>query len=220
MKKSLKLVISLVLCLAVVLSFASCSLFYWVVNDGYTGGFPNEPHFYGGNEIYWLETYAEAMEAIEHLEAYDNVIEQGTISSYENEIVDAKYCIIVYTSGSKRLKKGQKWYDHKYSQVTVSYYGFLDKITIEELEHSDINYYRYFTVGNIKDKEVDTSKELSYRCETYKNENGTSFTDCEIVEKETGLSLVGLGYNNIADHCAVLPENFHEEFVETVVFIS
>ena len=47
-------------------------------------------------ETYRVETYDEAMYIIEQLEAHGNEIAGRIISSYENEVVDAKYFFGVY----------------------------------------------------------------------------------------------------------------------------
>ena len=222
MRKIKKSLVALLLLVSVIFSFASCDILFSDNgrDSGYTGGFPNEPHFYSGLKIYWLETYEEAMAAIEHLEAYDNDIKKTLISSYENEVVDAKYCFMVYTSGAKRLKKDQKWYDHKYSQVTVSYYGFLDKITIEELEHSAVNYYRYFCVGLENKSEFDALVEKSYECDATVDDGYENYERCFVTEKDTGRSIARIGYFNINEHMKALPEDFHEEFPKTIVSIG
>ena len=224
MKKSLKLVISLVLCLAMVISFASCNIIG--INQskhpsGYTGGFNPNPKFHVGLEIYWVETYEEAMEAIEHLEAYDNKIGQCIMSSYENEAVDAKYCFKLYKGNTKKRKKGQKWYDHKYSQVTVSYYGFLDNVTIEEIEYSMIGRYKYFSF-DIYDRKLNGSKplEISHTCETQEFFNGERKVNCLIIDTERNCSVAELYYMNINDHWEELPVDFHEKFIKSIVPIG
>ena len=226
MRNFKKSVVALLLLVSVIFSFASCDILF---NDdehpeGYTGGFPCYSSVYDcmeGKEIYWLETYEEAMEAIEHLEAYDNDISKSIISSYENDAVDAKYCFIVTTAGAKRLKKDQKWYDHKYSQVTVSYYGFLDEITISELEYSGVYSYKVFSIANGAKKEIDTSIELYHRCEIHESSNGKVSLWCWIVEKDTGGLVAELRYySKIENHLEELPEDFHEEFKKTIVSIG
>lgn len=219
MKKSLKLVISLVLCLAVVLSFVSCGLIYQPKRPaGYTGGWAIN---HSGVDIYWVETYEEAMEAIEHLEAYDNEIKQGLISSYENEKVDAKYCFMLYTNNTKKRKKGQKWYDHKYSKVNVVYFGFLDNVTIEELEYSFFDKYKSFSV-DIDYSKVNGSKllEISHTCETQEFFDGERKVNCLIIDTERNCSVAELYYMNINDHWEELPVDFHEEFIKSIVPIG
>ena len=72
MQKCEKLIISIILLISITLSLASCGLLTTSNKrpEGYTGGLgPHEPHFYDNMEIHWMETFEEAMEAIEHLEA-------------------------------------------------------------------------------------------------------------------------------------------------------
>ncbi|MBR2972319.1 MAG: hypothetical protein IKC61_05275 [Clostridia bacterium] len=220
MKKSLKLVISLVLCLAVVLSFVSCdSIIYYSKPrpKGYTGGFAREPHWYSGREIYWVETYEEAMTAIEHLEAAGNKIPYGVISSYENEIVDAKYCFVLDIHGAKKLKKGQEWYDRKEVRgLKIFYIGFLDKITIEELEFSYYISCKSIAFGR-KNKNSDLAESITYEC--YKNGEETDGYTCQAIFESSGQLFAEVNYYYF-DHYADLPADFHEEFFKTIVPIG
>ena len=222
MKKLKSIIVSLVLLISIVLSFASCGLIYESNKRpaGYTGGFPNEPHFYSNLEIHWVETYEEAMEAIEHLEAYDNRIYKNFISSYENDVVDAKYCFWLYTENTQRRKKGQQWYDHEYSRVSVSYFGFLDKVTIEEIEYSVVYVHKYFRVSPYKQGENDIPTETSYMCDVYETQNGEKWSFCRLLDKKTGRPFADISYSHIKDHLTELPADFHEEFIKSIVPIG
>lgn len=155
MKKTTKTIICLILCFAVVFSLASCGGIMELLTggnnrNGYTGGMSwGDPHAYSNVEIYWLETYDEAVTAIEGLKAAGNEIPEGLISDYESDLVDAKYLFVVNTHKIEKRAKDTKWYDHKYKAVDrVEYYGFLDKISIEELEYSETNDYRFVCASN------------------------------------------------------------------------
>ena len=223
MQKCEKLIISIILLISITLSLASCGLFTTSNkrSRGYTGGLgPYEPHFYDNMEIHWMETFEEAMEAIEHLEAAGNKIPYRVLSSYENELVDAKYCIHFSTYGSKRLKRGQNWYDREQiNELRIVYYGFLDKITIEELEHSYIMNYRCFKLLKGDTIKTDADVEMSHEHIEARNHYGP-YIACSIVEKGTKNSFAGLNYENIEDCVAELPEDFHEEFVKTIIYIG
>lgn len=154
MKKTTKTIICLILCFAVVFSLASCGVPILLTGgnnrDGYTGGISwGAPYASIHMEIYWLETYDEAVTALEGLKAAGNEIPEGLISDYESDLVDAKYLFVVDTYKIKKRAKDTKWYDHKYKAVDrVEYYGFLDKISIEELEYSETNDYRFVCASN------------------------------------------------------------------------
>ena len=169
MKNIRKIVITLWLLGALVLSLASCGtiISFNKPPKGYTGGdiIFIERYFFAYNEIHWVETYEEAMFAIERLKANGNNV-SVQISTYENEYVDAKYVFHIPKKGSKGLEKGQMWYDREdiQSLVSVRYIGFFDKITIEELEYSYYQRYRTFAFKSVKQYDFDTSSEadISY----------------------------------------------------------
>ena len=152
MSKLKKIFICLLLIIATAVSMSSCNLLTHYLRKGdYTGGLhvPDRNHYFAITEVHWVETYEEAILAIEHLKAAGNKV-KACISTYENEYVDAKYVFRIYKDGSKKLEKGQKWYDREglRSTVIVDYIGFLDKITIEELEYSYFDRYRSFEIAS------------------------------------------------------------------------
>ena len=155
MKKFKKIFICILLIIATAVSMSSCNLFTHYRRKGdYTGGVhvPDRSHYFSTNEVHWVETYEEAMLAIEHLQAAGNKV-RALLSSYENEYVDAKYVFRIHKDGSKKLEKGQMWYDREEIRSTVSVYyvGFLDKITVEELEYSYFDRYRSFEIRSASD---------------------------------------------------------------------
>ena len=152
MKKFKKIFICLLLIIATAVSMSSCNLLTHYRRKGdYTGGLhvPDRSHYFAITEVHWVETYEEAILAIEHLKAAGNKV-KACISTYENEHVDAKYVFRILKDGSKKLEKGQMWYDREglRSTVIVDYIGFLDKITIEELEYSYFDRYRSFEIAS------------------------------------------------------------------------
>jgi hypothetical protein len=159
MKKLGKVAVTLLLLASLVLSLASCDLIFPNRHrKGYTGGVlapSNEQskRFWQTHEVHWVETYEEAMLAIEHLQANGNNV-SARISTYENEYIDAKYFFYINKQGSKGLEKGQTWYDREdiQSTVYVRYLGFLDKVTIEELEYSYYHRYRTFEFEDASDQ--------------------------------------------------------------------
>lgn len=218
MKQVIKITISLLLLLAIVFSFASCELLPFDTSsnkgkDGYTGGFRRERHYYIGKEIHWVETYEEAMVAIEHLTAAGNKIPLSILSSFENDTVDAKYCFVLSVASAKRLKNGEQWYDRKGARVvSVRYYGFLDNVTIDQLEFSYIEDYRCFSVSKGEKHEIPSVDEMSYICNSYTEE-------CCAVVKGSETSFAKMQYNNIA-HWVALGDDFHNEFIKTLVYLG
>ena len=234
MKKMTKIVISLLLLVSIAFSFASCELLHKRNNESgrkYTGGFHIEDDFYDNIEIHWVETFEEAMMAIEHLEATGITFLKTAISSYENETVDAKYCFVLDTYKSKRLKKGQEWYDREGLRgASVCYYGFLDKVTIEKIEYSWCSSYRHFTVA-IRSDEKRSADNLVHKCSEIEDhkvffEENSLFAlhedrvNCWGVIKSSNSRILEIEYNLIDDHLAVLPADFHDVFLKTIVVIG
>ena len=230
MKKLRKISISLLLVLATLLSFASCddinisfSSNKNAHREGYTGGFLQEDHWYSYTEIHWVETFEEAMLAIEHLEAAGNKLKGEIISSYDNEVVDAKYCFILETYGSKRLPRGKEWYDREeLRSVSYFYVGFLDKVTIEEIEYSYYEFRRYIRVyARCEKEEFPHSDNITYMCSECQDLSLKKDKKiCDAVAKGTSDLVAEIGYAKIENHTEELPDNFHEEFVKTLVYVG
>ena len=226
MRKIKNVITSLMLCIAIALSFSSCNTLFNSKSrpDGYTGGFKQEgykqaAHFYGTNEIHWLETFEEAMEAIRHLKAAGNEIPYGVISSYENESVDAKYCFILKTYNSKRLKRGQEWYDReRLGNVEIRYYGFLDKVTIEELEYSYIGAYRAIGMRSKANAKIDLSGNVPvyFSCGSH---SAFNHRWCKISCDNFENRFATLNYYNISPVEENMPENFYDDFLKTLALI-
>ncbi len=225
MEKRIKTVVCLLLLLSVVLSMASCGIFgIGKQNDGkrYTGGFSIESHFYIHREIHWLETFDEAMTAIEHLRAAGNDLPNIYIAGYENETVDAKYLILVNDYRTPKQKEGEEWYDRKFNKVEkIEYYGFLDKVSIEEIEHSYFKNYKHITpVGEHEDDYTQPLQIHSVCGDTPVNVFPYGGFNCLVQDKDNGDFVVGMYYHKIENHIEELPESFHEDFVESLVYIG
>ena len=100
MRKIIALVMVLSIC---ILSLVSCDILDDInifnrtsrvkYPDGYTGGFTvnlNDK----GTEIYWVETYEEAVEAIRLLKSHGSTFSSDSpaIFNYEGDLFDVKYC--------------------------------------------------------------------------------------------------------------------------------
>ena len=214
MGKTSKILISLLLLVSIVCSFASCELLPW--HKEYTGGISAESHFYSNKEIHWVETYEEAMVAIQHLEAAGNKFERTAISNYENDTVDAKYCFILNTRDSEKPQDGQSWYDRKCVHgISVFYVGFLDKISIEDLEYSYYDSQRHFRIFDMHYHSLEDPSKLHCRC--YNDE--VTGRSCRVFYDSTPIVEIKYG-GLIKNHYEEFPENFHKEFPKSVVFIG
>ena len=193
----------------------------------YTGGFLWEEHAYDNTEIHWVETFEEAMIAIEHIEAAGNKFDKTVLSSYENEEIDAKYCFVMNTYKSKALQEGQEWYDREQlGSVRVFYIGFVEKITIEELEYSYYNRYKHIEVDRGQ-KEAHSSINVAYacsECQTVENEDWAymmnEFDMCYVIEESTDNIIAKVYYYRMENHTEELPDDFHDEFCQTIVSIG
>ena len=106
--------------------------------EGYTGGFEKS---YGPEiEYYWVETYEEALEAINLLKSHGSTFEESVIFTYEGDMFDTKYCFKM--SGSRDyVKFGDNPYDRWAENVEITAFGFLENISIDELVYS--YFYQY-----------------------------------------------------------------------------
>ena len=141
MKKTVILLVSITLSLALLLS--SCGRLIFgeerIFPDGYTGGFGIG---YGSKiEYYWVETYEEAMAAIELLKSHGSTFEESAIFSYEGELFDTKYCFQINGHKADYVKFGDNPYDRRAEGVRVSSWGFFEDVTIDEIVYGYINNY-------------------------------------------------------------------------------
>ena len=213
--KQIKLIlISVILLISIVLTVCSCDLL--PQRKKYTGGFHMLPTFYKTTKIYWVETFEEVMEALEHLRAAGNTgpgMGKYCTFDYENETVDAKFCFWLQIDDSYKPNKDQKWYDRKYKSVDYIAYWFLEKVTIEELEYSRCESYDHFRCRGIK--EFDDTCVVYYKCERKDGEVNCGFYDTNfqmIFEIEYCIGS--------KDHWSLLPENFHEDFPKSRVMVG
>ena len=225
MKKRIKTFISLILLLSVLVTLTSCEILGLGDNSGgkqYTGGLRYESHFYNNREIHWLETFEEAMTAIEHLRAAGNDIPNVYIADYENETVDAKYLFVVNTYKAKRLKDGEEWYDRKLHEVErIEYYGFLESVTIEELEYSYISIHKYVTFGSVKHgEEHEPPVHTAWECKVKLNLDGDPYDICDIIDGTNDYRLGSINYWGVENHNEELPEKFHYNFTRSLTYIG
>ena len=217
MKKFKKIFICIFLIIATAVSMSSCNLFTHYRRKGdYTGGLhvPDRSHYFASTEVHWVETYEEAMLAIEHLQAAGNKV-KAFISTYENEHVDAKYVFRIHKDGSKKLEKGQMWYDREEirSTVIVDYIGFLDKITIEELEYSYFDRYRSFEIASAS-VAFDPTADVDY---LYSDSSANTF---RLVQGGKVKMIVDTYNIEAKDLVETLVPGFRADFPKSIVYIG
>ena len=152
MKKFQKIAISLLLLIAITVSFASCAYIdkfkiwlnkgstkshdhdcdcYHRTEDGYTGGMSPYKWFHDEYEVYWLETYEEVLAAVELLKSHGSTIKPNIGFNYDTEILDSKFCFICEKVDAEPLEEGKNFFDRKIDGGTFYWYGFREAVTIE-----------------------------------------------------------------------------------------
>ena len=161
MKKFKRIAISLLLLIAITVSFASCEYVdkakEWIdqisgkvdeTPDTTVDTLPpdnNEPEepkleFLSGEEyfrkdfeFYWLDTYEEVLAAIELLESHGSTVNRNIISTYESEQIDSKYLFLCAKKNAEPLEEGKDFFDRKMDDSCFLWYGFYDELTLEYL---------------------------------------------------------------------------------------
>ena len=107
--------------------------------DGYTGGYGIEAG--SKAELYWVETYEEAVSAIEKMKSHGSTFLPSAIFSYEGELFDTKYCFVINGWESDKITYGEDPFDRKCADVEIRSVAFLSEVTIEELVYGIIYCY-------------------------------------------------------------------------------
>ena len=226
MKKLLKSLLSITIVLAILSSLTSCNVskikLYQIgdlgpvirfgnYDESYTGGFQMSDAQLLATEIFWVETYEEARKIIDILIENGSEIESTVLPTYENEIVDAKYCFRF--NDAKPPKRGQEWYDRQLEHVFVTYYGFLDTLSIEELEHSYHLFYRSIEFfGSWCGDELPDYNTMIYELDAKKGRYYYRLSDTETY-------LGSLNYYKITEDDNFFTEEFHEEFIGSIKWV-
>ena len=160
MKKIIALVMVVSIC---ILSLTSCGAILEALDievdsairkadfpKGYTGGLTNFEEKTGA-EVYWLETYKEAAEAIKSLKSHGSTFDSSfpAIFNYEGDMFDLKYCFIF--NGQYGTDKdgiyGDDQFDRRVSNVQIVTYAFLEDVTIDELVYSYVSRYNCYRIS-------------------------------------------------------------------------
>ena len=141
--------------------------------DGYTGGFYHQPGC--DVEYWWVETYEECVAAIELLKSHDSTFAESVIFTYEGDLFDTKYCFEIphYNIHTEKIKFGDDPFDRRGGNVLVCSYAFFDDLTIDEINHSIIDKYRYCLPLISGTREITvpdlTSIQLNYELVSYQD---------------------------------------------------
>ena len=180
MKKTAKILISLLLIVSVALSIASCEAVGYILSrfdrtesrgpydwyegcpvpKGYTGGLFVPYEFHELYEIKWLETYEELQDAITRLRAHGTEIHPIALFDCEEYGFDLKFCI-VFKRPKEQLSEGQGYFDRKLDGVEISTYVFFENITIEELVYKEVITLQCIHINNYKDSHFFANREIT-----------------------------------------------------------
>ena len=167
MKKTAKILTSILLLVSVVLSFVSCRAVGYIIScldtsgargysewyegcpvpEGYTGGFNKNYQYHTVTEIKWLETYDEMVDAVTRLRAHGTEIDPIALFDCEEYGFDLKFCM-EFNRPKEPLSEGQGYFDRKLIGVIVNTYVFFEDITIEKLVYSAVDMYKNVSTVN------------------------------------------------------------------------
>ena len=170
MKKTVKLISALLVLVLSVTALSSCGLYFSFSGyppKGYTGGFGISP---GQRvEYHWVETYEEVQAAIELLSSHGSTFYKSAFFNYDGELFDTKYCF-EFCGKMESVEKGSNPFDRKIELVVIRAYGFLEDVTIEELEYSYVHSYDviYLLMNSEFDRRFDTADAANADLRLYK----------------------------------------------------
>ncbi len=191
--------------------------------NGYTGGFPGVTHdLYG---YYWLETYEEVLEAAEILKSNGSTLRRSVGFDCDGELLDVKWCFTYSWSKAEPLEDGENFFDRKIDNGEFVWYAFYKDVTIDELIFSDLydydfmsvrypestrKYRNFENVANLDGLSLDWGGKSDY----FPNhpEVGATY---EVVYN--GKILVEIYYGSYESDILVLPSDYHDEFLKTLV---
>ena len=134
MKKTVKIFISVIICVSVLLSLVSCNLLDAIndfLNRNSDGPGSAWHHVY---QYMWVETYDEMLEIVERTKAYGTEIPQIPAFNCEQYGIDVKFAIQVKNSVFNELDDKYEYFDRKINQFLVVCCVFFEDVTIEEVK--------------------------------------------------------------------------------------
>ena len=157
MKKMTKILISILLLVSIVCSFASCALGERLLFDGRNDPYSLIHHEY---KVYWVETYDEMLDILSKMKAAGTDTPKIPAFNCDEFGMDVKFRIMVHSSDVKKLKEGQKYYDRRLKKgVSIQCYIFLDDIDIPTLitrVYSIPSSVHYYAVKKYNSQEVES----------------------------------------------------------------
>ena len=123
MKRTMKTLICLLLCIAIIFSFTACNLLSGNTryDDVYT-------------EL-WVETLDEMLYIIERTRSYGTEISQLPTFDCEEYGIDVKFMITISKDLYDSLEEGELYYERYLSEFYLESYIFFENVTIEEAEN-------------------------------------------------------------------------------------
>ena len=250
MRKIKNVITSLMLCIAIALSFSSCEYIDAIINkdgnnsdsntnvvhscpacqttkDGYTGGYSRYQEFHNKYGVYWLETYDEVLEAVELLKSHDSIINTGLGFNYESELIDSKFCFKFKKTDAEPLEEGKNFFDRKIDNGEFGWFGFFDDITIEELIYDHIIY--DFNIICFTDVFRDvSSRETNYEIVGSIDDTaqlsfdwfGKSYGYTTPPEPFYEVCYIGESFAMLEFRKNFISEEYHREFLDAFVVIS
>lgn len=241
MKKAVKILISTVLSIAMLLSFASCNYINGIINpqsntnsgnnttnnnnhdhivpEGYTGGLAYDPCFHEEYGVYWLETYDEVLEAVELLKSNGSTIKRSIAFDCEGNLLDVKFCFLYRWSKAEELEEGKDFFDRKIDDGEFRWFAFFEDVTIDELLYSSVERYDVLDISYIINQAiyrdfVDISDTDEITLDWYLSELGLE-PDGSYYIRLNGEIYVEVDYEETP-----LPPEYYQEFANSIVVIE
>ena len=244
MKKSFKLIIGVILCLSMLLSFVSCQyidVFFnndtkdkvstdndRIVPRGYTGGVCGALTYHYEYAVYWLETYEEVLSAIELLKSHGSTIKRDIIFTYDTDMFDVKYCFEYKRSKAEPLEEGKNFFDRKIDEGSFQWYAFYDDVEIDDFMYIktvgdyDVMCVSYAGTSGIY-RDFETVENTDYLSIDWygKDGDGYDIPKNELpINNEYDILYKGKLYCHLIFSETCLPEECYRDFLSTLTIIE
>lgn len=93
-------------------------------------------------EVYVLDTYEEVLAAIELLESHGSTLKRTLGFNYESDLINSKYLFLCEKKNAEPIEEGKDFFDRKMDEGGFIWYGFYDDVTCDELVSSW--YYKHY----------------------------------------------------------------------------
>ena len=156
MKKTAKILISILLLVSIAFSFNSCALGERLSFDGRNDPYSLIHHEY---KVYWVETYDEMLDILSKMKAAGTDTPKIPAFNCDEFGIDVKFRIEVHKSDIEKLKDGEEYYDRRLEKnFSIQCYIFLDDIDIQILKAyiDSIPSVHYYVVKKYNSQEVES----------------------------------------------------------------